>query len=224
MALGSATFVAAVLGAAVAGPGLGLLLGASVLVVGYLALGNLRDRRRKRFASQLNDLLQMIAGSLRAGHALVQATESAASELEEPAGEELRRVLTEVRLGRDLAESLERMAQRMHSADFEWVVQAVRIHRDVGGDLADLLDRVAETIRARDHLRRQVSSLSAEGRISAIVLMILPVALGGMMTMTNPSYVGLLFTTGTGIAMLGVAAVLFAVGGLWLRQIVRPEI
>ncbi len=219
--LGAAAFVALLVGGILAGPMLGLVLVAVVLVAAYLVLGNLRDRRRARFAAQLHDLLQMVAGSLRAGHALTQAIESAATELGDPAGHELRRVLTEVRLGRDLSESLERMAARTHSEDFTWIVQAVRIHRDVGGDLADLLDRVAETIRARDHLRRQVASLSAEGRVSAIVLFILPIALTAMMTMSNPSYIGLLFTTGAGIVLLCIAVVLLTVGGLWLRHIVQ---
>ena len=222
LAVGSTAFVALLLGATVAAPALGVALAVMVVIGAYLALGILRDRRRSRFASQLHDLLQMVAGSLRAGHALVQAVESAATELDAPAGDELRRVLTEVRLGRDLPDSLERMADRMHSEDFGWVVQAVRIHRDVGGDLSDLLDRVSETIRAREHLRRQVSTLSAEGRVSAIVLFILPFALGVVMGMANPEYVGLLFTTGTGLVMLGVGAALMTVGGLWLRQLVRP--
>lgn len=222
LAVGSGGFVAFVVGATIGGPALGLLLTAFVVAGAHIALGTLRDKRRARFAAQLHDLLQMVAGSLRAGHALVQATESAAAELEAPAGDELRRVLTEVRLGRDLADSLDRMAERMHSEDFGWVVQAVRIHRDVGGDLSELLDRVAETIRARDHLRRQVSTLSAEGRVSAIVLFILPIALGAFMAMANGEYIGLLFTTGTGLVMLGVGAALMTVGGLWLRQIVRP--
>ena len=222
LAVGAASFLGLVLGGMLAGPALGLLFALAPVAAGYVGLGVLRDRRRDAFAAQLHDLLQMIAGSLRAGHALVQATETAASELEAPAGEELRRVLTEVRLGRDLTDAFERMADRMHSEDFAWVVQAVRIHRDVGGNLSDLLDRVAETIRARDRLRRQVRALSAEGRVSAIVLFVLPIALGAFMAATNGAYIGLLFTTGAGLVMLAIGTVLMALGGLWLRQIVRP--
>ena len=222
LAVGAATFLGLVFGGMLAGPALGLLFAIAPVAIGYVALGVLRDKRRDAFATQLHDLLQMMAGSLRAGHALVQATESAASELEAPAGEELRRVLTEVRLGRDLTDAFERMADRMHSEDFAWVVQAVRIHRDVGGNLSDLLDRVAETIRARDRLRRQVRALSAEGRVSAIVLFVLPIALGAFMAVSNGAYIGLLFTTGAGLVMLAIGAVLMAIGGLWLRQIVRP--
>jgi tight adherence protein B len=221
VAAASAAFIALVVVGALLTPIAGVILAVIVLIVAYLALGILRDRRRAAFASQLNDLLQMLAGSLRAGHALLQSVEGAASELESPSGDELRRVMTEVRLGRDLADALDRMAERMHSGDFGWVVQAVRIHREVGGDLADLLDRVAETIRAREHLRRQVSALSAEGRVSAIVLFVLPFALTLIMTLTSPSYIGLLFTTSTGLVMLGVGLVLMTFGGLWLRRVVR---
>lgn len=218
----TAAFIALVIGGMLTTPLLGVVFAAVVGAGVRLVLGMLRDRRRARFATQLADLLPMVAGSLRAGHALTQAIEGAATEMEAPAGDELLRVLTEVRLGRDLTDALERMAERMHSDDFVWVVQAVRIHREVGGDLSDLLDRVADTIRARDHLRRQVSSLSAEGRVSAIVLFVLPFALVAVMSMLNASYIGLLFTTATGLVMLGIGIVLMTLGGLWLRVIVRP--
>ena len=129
------------------------------------------DRRRARFSDQLGDTLQLLAGSLRAGYGLLQAIDAVAQEAEEPTRQEFRRLVIETRLGRDLTDALHSMADRVGGEDFEWVVQAIEIHREVGGDLAEVLDTVAGTIRERNQLHRQVKALSAEGRLSAYVLM-----------------------------------------------------
>lgn len=195
---------------------------AFALVACAQAVVQLRNRRRRRFADQVDDLLQMIGSSLRAGYGLVQAVELTSREMRAPAGDELRRLTTEVRLGRDLADALDGAAQRMANEDFAWAVQAIRIHHEVGGDLAAVLDRVAETIRARAHLRRQVSALSAEGRVSALILTVLPMGLLALMTVLNPSYVGYLFSTTAGLLLLAGAGVLLSMGAVWLRHLVRP--
>ncbi len=204
------------------GPLIGLVL---ALMVPLLARGVLRllaTRRRQKFSDQMADTLQILAGSLRAGHGLSQGIDTVAREAESPTAEEFRRLTVETRLGRDLVEALESLADRVGSEDFQWVVQAVQIQREVGGDLAAILDTVASTVRDRTRVRRQVSALSAEGRMSAWVLMILPFGLGGMMAVTNRGYLAPLFTTGTGVRLLVVGAVLLAAGGLWLRRIVKP--
>ena len=209
----------------------GLLLGGALLAVALaaatpliarLVLTTMRDRRRRRFADHLDDLLQMVAGSLRAGYGLSQAIEAASREMESPVSDELRRVSTEVRLGRDLIDALDAMAVRVANEDFGWVVQAIRIHREVGGDLGEVLDRVAETIRARGRLHRQVRALSAEGRISAYVLVSLPFVIAGVMSVLNPGYLAVLYTTAIGFVLLAIATVLMAVGSLWLRKLIRP--
>ncbi|MFN2506594.1 MAG: type II secretion system F family protein [Acidimicrobiales bacterium] len=109
-------------------------------------------------------------------------------EAEPPTAEEFKRLTIETRLGRDFVEALQSLADRVGSEDFQWVVQAVQIQREVGGDLAAILDSVAGTVRDRTRIRRQVSALSAEGRMSAWVLMILPFGLGGMMALTSKEY------------------------------------
>lgn len=136
--------------------------------------------------------------------------------------DELRRLTTEVRLGRDVNDALDAMAERLANEDFEWVTQAIRINREIGGDLSEVLDRVAETIRARNHVRRQVAALSAEGRMSAFVLFLLPIGLAGIMTITNRAYIGLLFSRSIGFVMIGIAVALLTAGGLWLKALVRP--
>ena len=203
-------------------PVIGLVLALMVPVGARVAVRIMAAQRRKKFSQQLPETLQILAGSLRAGHGLAQGIETVARESESPTSAEFRRLTIETRLGRDFIESLRALADRVGSEDFHWVVQAVEIQREVGGDLAAILDTVANTVRDRTRIKLQVSSLSAEGRLSALVLMILPFGLGAMMAVTNRNYMDPLFTTGTGYKLLAVAAALLTVGGLWLKKIVKP--
>ena len=189
----------------------------------WLALRVLADRRRSKFASQLSDSLQLLSGSLRAGYGLVQAIDAVAREAQSPTSDEYGRIVIENRLGRGLSESLHSVARRMRNEDFEWVVQAVDIHREVGGDLTEVLDTVSDTIRERDRIRRQIKALSAEGRLSAGILFCLPFAMFLVIRTTNPEYLGEMTGSGMGRIMLGVAFVMLMVGGLWLKKIVKLE-
>jgi len=154
-------------GLALSGVVFALVLGVLVALGAKLVLGFLGQRRRRRFADQLGETLQMLSGALRAGHGVAQAVDTIAREAESPTAEEFRRLTVETRLGRDFTEALAAMGDRVGGDDFEWVVQAVDIHREVGGDLAEIFDALAETIRARTRVRRQVAALSAEGKMSA---------------------------------------------------------
>jgi len=203
-------------------PVVGLVLGAAVPLLARVLLDVLAGRRRRRFSDQMADTLQILSGTLRAGHGLAQGIQTVGQEAESPTAEEFRRLAIETRLGRDLVEALGGMADRIGGEDFRWVVQAIEIQRDVGGDLAEVLDTVASTIRDRARIRHQVSALSAEGRMSAWVLMLLPFGLVGVMFVTNPAFLSPLFSAGVGHKLLLVAAVLLLVGGLWLRRIVKP--
>ena len=124
-------------------------------------------------------------------------------------------------MGRDLDDALDDVAERMGSDDFTWVAQAIAIHREVGGNLAEVLDTVGHTIRERNAIRRQVKALSAEGKLSAIVLMSLPFGIVAFISMTNPSYLAKFTESFMGYCMLGVAAVMMLVGGLWMKSTVR---
>ena len=141
-----------------------------------------------------------------------------AREAPAPTGEEFRRVVLEIRLGRDLTDALHDMAGRVRTEDFRWVVQAIDIHREVGGDLAAILDTVGGTIRERNQLLRQVSALTAEGRLSAYILVALPFVLAFLLRMVNPGYFSLL-THGPGLAMTGVGIVMLSAGALWFRKL-----
>ena len=156
--------------AVIAGPMVGLIGGAVVLVGPFAYLNSRHRNRRKRFERQLPDTLTLLSSSLRAGFSLMQGLEAVAQEIADPMRKELQRVFTEVRLGRSVEDALGDSAVRMESRDLEWTVMAIRIQREVGGNLAVLLDTVADTMVKRERVRRELHALTAEGRLSAIVL------------------------------------------------------
>jgi tight adherence protein B len=154
----------------------------------------------------------------------MQGVEAVSQEVSEPMGHELRRVVTESRLGRPLEESLQASADRMQSADFQWAVMAIGIQREVGGNLAELLLTVGDTMTQRERLRRDVSALTAEGKISAIVLGLLPVGLGLAMWLMNPDYIAVLFDTTLGNILLGGAILLAGIGFYWMKKVIEIDI
>ena len=154
--------------AIVFGPIAGLITAVVVIAVPYVYLSRRTKSRLERFERQLPDTLTLLASSLRAGFSLLQALETLAQETAEPSRRELQRVFTEVRLGRPVEEALAEVAERMGSRDLAWTVMAIGIQREVGGNLAVLLDTVADTMTKRQQLRREVSALTAEGRLSAV--------------------------------------------------------
>jgi tight adherence protein B len=202
------------------GPVVGVFLAVAAPVVARLFLGFKARRRAKTFADQLDDTLQLLAGGLRAGHSLLRAIDAVSQQAESPTSEEFARVVNQTRLGRDLNDALEETATRMGSEDFSWVAQAIGIHREVGGDLSVVLDEVGHTIRERNQIRRQVASLSAEGKMSAYVLLALPFVVLGILTLTSPAYVSKFTESPIGFLMMGAAAVMLAIGSLWMRKVV----
>ena len=212
---------AAFLGAVLGGPVLGLVVGALTVAAFFAVVSHKTTSRRKQFEEQLPDTLGFLAGSLRAGHSLPQAVDALVQEAQEPTKAEFQRALFETQLGHTLPDALSALATRIRSEDFDWVVQAIDIQRDVGGDLAAVLDNVTRTIRDRTRIRRQIDTLTAEGRLSAVVLLALPVAVFLFLAVTNPGYVGDLTTTAAGVVMLCVAGGLMIVGAVWLKRITR---
>jgi tight adherence protein B len=188
--------------------------------VGHLVLGFLAGKRRAKFDEQLGDTLQLLSGSLRAGHSILRAIDAAANESQAPTSEEMRRVVTETSLGRDLLVSLNDTAERMKNEDFVWIAQGIQINREVGGNLAEVLDQVNETIRERSEIKGHIKSLAAEGKFSAYILMALPVAIVLLLLVMNPEYMNKMFTTPLGWVMVVAAIVLMTVGGLWMRKII----
>jgi tight adherence protein B len=214
------SLVAAALGVVLAGPLLGLVLGLVVPILAKVGVSVRTSRRQKAFADQLDDSLQLMASSLRAGHSMLQALNSVAAEAEEPTSVEFSRVINETRVGRELGHALDETARRTNSEDFVWVTQAIAINREVGGNLAEVLDGVGHTIRERNQIRRQVKALSAEGRLSALVLMALPLGVLAFLAITNPGYIARFTESLAGYAMIAAGVFLLIVGGLWLRKVV----
>jgi tight adherence protein B len=199
----------------------GLLLAVVAGVLPRLLISRRAGKRRRMFGDQLDGTLQLLAGSLRAGYGLTQALDAVAAESPAPTSDEFGRVVVETRLGRDFTDSLTALARRMESNDMRWVAEAIGIQREVGGDLAEVLDTLAETIRERSQIRRQVHALSAEGRISAVILIALPLVLALVISIINPLYLADLTGTSIGRTLIIVAVVLMVVGVIWLRRIIK---
>ena len=207
----------------------GSLLDVAIVVLLALVLPNFivnfrAKRRSKKFVGQLPDMLVLLAGTLRAGYSIAQGLEAVAGEIHDPMGKELGRVMAEARLGRPLEEALDAAAARTKSEDFGWAVMAIRIQREVGGNLAELLMTVAETMTQRERLRRDVAALTAEGRMSAIVLGCLPPGLGLVMYVMNPLYIGRLISDPTGNIMLAAATLAMVAGFAWMKKLIEIEI
>ena len=201
-----------------------VVVGAVIALVPPGLLGYLTNKKKKAFEGLLPDTLQLLSSTLRAGYSMMQGVEAVSQEVAEPMGKELRRVVTEARLGRPLEESLDSVAERMDSPDFAWAVMAIRIQREVGGNLSELLMTVSETMTQRERLRRDVASLTAEGRISAYVLIALPLGLAGFLWSVNPDYIGKLFDVTMGQIMLGAAILMMVVGYAWMMKIIKIAI
>jgi tight adherence protein B len=221
IALGLAIFAMLIGGGSAIYLLVGLVLG---VALPWIYLSVKKRRRLRAFKAQLADTLQLMAGSLSAGLSLAQSVDTVIREGTDPMAAEFRRALVETRLGVEIEDALNGVAERMGSVDFEWVVMAIRIQREVGGNLSELLNKVAETIREREYLERQVKTLSAEGRLSVWILGGLPPGFLAYLGIANPSYVTPLFTSPIGWVLLTVMGVLLTAGILWMKRVVKVEV
>jgi tight adherence protein B len=195
---------------------------AAVVLSPFLGVAYLKrriTRRRRKFEAAFPDALTLIASSLSAGHTFLRSIQMMSDEGEGPIAEEFARVVSETQLGDPLVDALSRMSERLDIKDVDWVVQAIRIQQTVGGKLADLLHTLADFIRAREEIRREVAVLTAEGKISAYVLGALPIFLALFIQVTNPGYLDPMFR-GWGWIFMGGALASVAIGmGLILRMV-----
>lgn len=218
--IGIGAAVGMLVGLVTVGPLVGLLLALTAPFVGKVVLGFLAGKRRTAFDSQLGDTLQLLSGGLRAGHSILRAIDAAATESQKPTSEEMRRVITETSLGRDLLSALNDTAERMRNDDFVWISQAIQINREVGGNLADVLDQVGETIRERAEIKGHIKALAAEGKFSAYILIAMPFGIVGMLLSISPGYMNSLFSHPLGWGLIGASFVLMTIGALWMRKII----
>lgn len=182
------------------------------------------DRREATFTNQLGDCLMMVANAMRAGFSFLQAMELVSKEMEPPISDEFKHVMRDIGLGASVERALDDMDKRVSSPDFSLVVTAVLIQQQVGGDLAHILDTISDTIQDRIRMRREVRTLTAQGRMSGWVLAALPFALGAFISIVNPSYIEPLFTERIGQMAIGIAVVMVLIGFLVIQRIVDIDV
>ncbi|MDA8345900.1 MAG: type II secretion system F family protein [Thermaerobacter sp.] len=201
-----------------------LMLGLGGLLAPSIVLVTRSQERQKQIAAALPDTLGTISNALRAGFSLMQALDACARQTHGALGQEFERMLAETRVGVPIDEALENLARRARSADLELMVTVVGIQRQVGGNLAEILDRIQQTIRERVRLQGEVRALSAQGRISAMVVGAMPLALVAVMSVMSPTFLDPMWQPGPGRALLIFAVFLQVIGFLALRRIVRIEV
>jgi tight adherence protein B len=221
IAVGSALLLLLLTGGRIVASLVGLVLG---VVIPWIYLGIKESRRQAAFYAQLPDTLQLLAGSLSAGYSLPQAVDTVVREGQNPMAAEFNRALVEARLGVPIEDAMDNIADRMNSQDFHWVVLAIRVQREVGGNLAEVLTTVAATLRERERLRRQVQVLSAEGRLSAVIIALIPILFAVFLLIARPTYLEPLYSTSIGLLMLGFGILMLVVGIFWLRRVVQVEV
>ena len=220
--------VLAVIGAVLLGvmllqPVWALVGAASGVLLGLMLMNLAIARRQKAFANQLGDMLTMTSNALRAGFSFMQAVEMVAREMDDPIGGEFAEVMREMRLGASLEKALVAMTQRVQSKDFELVVTAVLIQRQVGGNLAQILDTISETVGDRIRMRREIKSLTAQGRASGVVLAAMPFGLAGILSVVNPNYLHPLITEDIGHFAVAGAIILDIIGFYVINRIVNID-
>lgn len=220
--------VSVIAGAVVAAATTSLGFGLVAMVVSPVVANVYLDRRivgrKKKFEEAFPEALTLIASSLSAGHTFLRAIQMMNQEAEGPIAEEFGRVVSETELGDPLVDALERMSERVDVRDVDWVVQAIKIQQEVGGKLADLLHTLADFIRAREEIRREIDVLTAEGRVSAFVLGGLPVFLLFAIQVMNPGYMDPMFQGWGWIWLGGAGAICIASIGIILRMVNSVEV
>jgi tight adherence protein B len=189
-----------------------------------LVMQQKQGQRRRSLESQIPDALTLIASSMRSGYSFLRAMKLVVDELPAPMSEEFGRVLGEVELGVSTQTALERMVTRVRSRDLELVIIAITIQMQVGGNLAEILDTIAETIRERIRIQGEIKSLTAEGKLSGIILFLLPLGLALMLQMRDPKYFKALLEAPQGPMIIGGAIVLQLLGGFVIKKMVTLDV
>jgi tight adherence protein B len=201
-----------------------LLIAAVSGLIPYYMLRRAEKKRKRALIEQLADTMAILASSMRAGYSFLQALDTVSKEIGEPSATEFQRVVAEIRLGRPIDEALTAMAIRVQSDDLKWAVIAINVQRQVGGNLAEVLDIVANTVRERAYIRRQVQVLSAEGRLSVVILAGIPFFLFLYISIVNPGYINPLFTTTMGLALLIGGGFFLGLGIYIMTRIIKIDV
>lgn len=181
-------------------------------------------RRVKLLNDQLGDAITLVSNSLKAGYSFFQAIDTITSEMSGSISEEFAQVKREVNLGLTTENALENLVKRVESDDLELVVTAILIQRQVGGNLAEILDNISETIRHRVRIKGEVRTITAQGRMSGIIIGVIPPIMGLMLSAVNPQYISLLFTRKIGLMMVGISVAMELLGLYFINKIVKIEV
>ncbi len=205
-------------------PTLSALIGAGAAVGPFLFLRFKRSQRFEKFERGLPKALDLMVSALRAGHSLISALESVAKEMPNPIGAEFRKCFDEQTFGLEMRESMLNLAERIPIHDVHIVITAILIQKESGGNLAEILDKVAAIIRERFRLKKQVQIHTAQGRLTGWILSLLPVVLGFALYMVNPEHMSILWENPVGLKLIYAAAIMTLIGALIIRKIVNIRI
>jgi tight adherence protein B len=201
-----------------------VLIGLFFSTLPYFYLRYLKSKRMEKFKSQLPEGLDLIARSLRAGHAFTSGMKMVSTEFGDPLGTELDETLDEINFGVNVADALKNLADRIDCEEAKFFVTAVVLQRETGGNLAAILESLAKIIRKKFEFQDKVNTLSAEARISAVVLVMLPFFVGGVMYLFNPGFMSILFTDPVGHVFLAAGGILMILGILVIRKIIEIKV
>ena len=205
-------------------PLLGLVAGIGAAFIPYMWVKGQKSKRMNQFAEQLPDSLDLMTSALRAGLSFPAALQLVAQESPEPLAQEFAITFDEQNLGLDVKEALVNLTERVDSLDLKFFVTAVIIQRETGGNLAEIMESIARIIRERFRILGDVRSRTAHGRLTGMILSILPVALGALITMLAPNYMLTFFRDPAGQALLIVCVVLQVMGFLWIRRVIAIKV
>ncbi len=195
-----------------------------ILIIPVIWIKMAKQKRLKIFNSQIGDSLDIISNSLKAGYGFLYAMEMVSKEMPEPISNEFSRVIQEINLGMATEQALKNMTVRVGSEDLDLVVTALLIQRQVGGNLAEILDNISKTIRERVRICGEIKTLTAQGRISGIIVGLMPIGLGIILYLVNPQYICVLFSHPIGLAMIGGGVINMVLGTLLIKRIITIEV
>ena len=201
-----------------------VLIGLVLMFIPYVYLVNRKNKRIVKFQTQLHEGLDLIARALKAGHSFTSAMKLAADEFGDPLGTEFQETLDEINFGVSVQEALKGLTERIDCSEVKYFVIAVIIQRETGGNLAELIESLAHIIRERFKFEGKVRILTAEGKLSAVILVALPILIGVWLQISNPDFLGPLWTDPIGHIMLGGAAILLVIGMFVMKQMVKIEV
>ncbi len=205
-----------------------VVIGLGLAGLGYMLpaayMSSKKKARRTRIDGQLVEMLGLVSNALKSGYGLVQSFEFAARQMSPPLSQELRRMLREATLGLSAEDALNALGERIDSADLDMVLTAINIQRTAGGNLSEILESVAYTMRERERIRGEISTLTAQQRMTGVIIGLLPVGMGLLFMIINPDYMGLLFTELAGRVMLVAAVGLEIMGALAIRRVLAIDI